>query len=120
MRLQRIEIEGLGELQHFLLEPGTLTVLFDANETGKTTVVDALVRVLFRGPRKVFPGAERKSGQLPRAERVCHLPHHAQVLLSGLCHGKRGRRDGDHDTPDQHVRRAVLLSSEQQRHPSSE
>ena len=59
MRLQRIEIEELGELQHFLLEPGTLTVLFDANETGKTTVVDALVRVLFRGPRKVFPGAER-------------------------------------------------------------
>jgi DNA repair exonuclease SbcCD ATPase subunit len=59
MRLQRIEIEGLGELQHFLLEPGTLTALFDANETGKTTVVDALVRVLFHGPRKVFPGADR-------------------------------------------------------------
>ena len=59
MRLQRIEIEEFGELQHFLLEPGTLAVLFDANEAGKTTVVDALVRVLFRGPRKVFPGAER-------------------------------------------------------------
>lgn len=59
MQLQCIEIEEFGELQHFLLEPGTLTVLFDANETGKTTVVDALVRVLFRGPRKVFPGAER-------------------------------------------------------------
>ena len=59
MQLQRIEIEELGELHHFLLEPGILTVLFDANETGKTTVVDALVRVLFRGSRKVFPGAER-------------------------------------------------------------
>jgi predicted ATPase len=63
VKLVRIEIENLKAISRMVIDAGTITVLRGSNETGKTSVLDA-VRCVFEGghdPSLIRHGAEQAS-----------------------------------------------------------
>jgi DNA repair exonuclease SbcCD ATPase subunit len=63
MKLKKINIKEFGIVKDFSLEPGKLTVIHGSNESGKTTILDALLDALFgirsRREKEQFEGLER-------------------------------------------------------------
>src|SRR5262249_31559154 len=53
VRIARLEVRDFGPLRALVLEPADLTGVYGANESGKTSCIDALVRAL---RDKVRPG----------------------------------------------------------------
>ena len=46
VRIERLEVRNFGPLQSLVVEPGDVTVVYGANESGKTSCIDALARAL--------------------------------------------------------------------------
>jgi DNA repair exonuclease SbcCD ATPase subunit len=63
MKLKKIEIKEFGPIKNFSVQPGKITVIHGDNETGKTTILDALLDALFqirqRSEKKQFQGLDR-------------------------------------------------------------
>lgn len=48
MKIKKIRLKDYGPIKDFYLEPKDFNVIFGRNETGKTTLVEALISVLFK------------------------------------------------------------------------
>lgn len=64
MRFKRIEIDDYGPLQGWSLkEPGDFNLLFGRNEAGKTLVIEAIWKMLWKKHARKLRGAERVDEQ---------------------------------------------------------
>ncbi len=67
MRITDINIHKFGPIRDFVLEAAPVTVIFGDNESGKTTILDALLEALFsvstRQVKSHFAGIDRYDGQ---------------------------------------------------------
>ncbi len=49
MKIKNIKLKDYGPVKEFFLEPGMFNVIYGANETGKTALVEAITSVLLKG-----------------------------------------------------------------------
>jgi len=65
LRIKEIRIPRFGPLQEIHWKPANLSVVYDLNEQGKTSLVDALIHALFAKAATVFPQATRFENEEP-------------------------------------------------------
>lgn len=64
VRIQEIAVRDLGPLQEFIMEMGDLNLIYGRNETGKTYLVEFLIRSLFRSSNEWALRDQVGSGQI--------------------------------------------------------
>ncbi len=85
MKIDRIAIHDYGPIKKFILKPGHFVCIFGQNESGKTTIVEALAHILFRrNPQGLRYGKpadvvielieDDRRITLPTRKKIPHLP----------------------------------------------
>lgn len=54
IRIRRIQIESCGPVRDLDWRPGSIELIYDRNEEGKTALVDAILHCLFPRPAQLF------------------------------------------------------------------
>ncbi len=80
MKISKIILKDYGPIKEFSLKPGNFNVIFGLNETGKTTLVEALTSVLFK-TRARYGRPENINIELDTGEKLISLPHAKQISI---------------------------------------
>lgn len=73
MKIKKFKLEDYGPIREFILEPGNFNVIFGLNESGKTTLVEALTSVLFKTKTR-YGKPEHISIELDTGKKTVTLP----------------------------------------------
>jgi uncharacterized protein YhaN len=85
MKIEKIAIHDYGPIKKFILKPGHFMCIFGQNESGKTTIVEALTHIIFRkNPRTLRYGkpedaiieiqTDDRRIKLPSRKQYPHIP----------------------------------------------
>uniref|UniRef100_A0A7V0Z5M8 Rad50/SbcC-type AAA domain-containing protein n=1 Tax=candidate division WOR-3 bacterium TaxID=2052148 RepID=A0A7V0Z5M8_UNCW3 len=80
MKIKKIKLRDYGPIKEFYLEPGNFNVIFGNNETGKTTLVEALTAILFK-TRTRYGKPENISIELEKDKKIVTLPASKQFKI---------------------------------------
>jgi len=80
MKIKKIKLRDYGPIKEFYLEPNNFNVIFGNNETGKTTLVEALTAILFK-TRTRYGRPENISIELEKDKKIISLPASKQFNI---------------------------------------
>lgn len=81
MKIKKIKLRNYGPIREFYLEPKNFNVIFGMNETGKTTLVEALVAVLFKSRTTRYGRPDDISIELDLGKKIINLPSPKQPQI---------------------------------------
>ncbi|MGB9719930.1 MAG: ATP-binding protein [bacterium] len=80
MKIKKIKLKDYGPIKEFHLEPENFNAIFGNNETGKTTLVEALTSVLFK-TRTRYGKPENINIELEKDKKIINLPASKQFSI---------------------------------------
>lgn len=80
MKIKKFTLKGYGPIKEFYLKPDNFNVIFGLNESGKTTLVEALTSVLFKTKTR-YGKPEDISIELDTGKKRIILPSTKQVSI---------------------------------------